>query len=254
MKKKDLIWLFSVICLISFVFPFFLRDKNTTLFDTISLAFTSLSAVATLATLLIAILLYQQFSIDSILVERQTNKVLELIDLLKGQIVHIGVEKYEYLSRFDVDDDSLFESHYYLEMAGMTLITRPKDFETLFGKMVDLSYSYWMPNEIKEKMEFLKITGYFMEVKPEEIKHYAKLKISSKENEDDEWLIITPNLKLFRTDADQIIKIEEAVLLVNDYITSKNILIKAIIKWLEEKSNIKLDFKLYEQDQTIIKK
>ena len=105
MKKKNLVWFFSAICLISFIFPFFLKDKDATLSNTLSLAFSSLSATATVATLIIAVLLYQQFTIDSILVERQTNKVLELIDLLKGQVVYIGVEEYDYLSRFDIDDD-----------------------------------------------------------------------------------------------------------------------------------------------------
>lgn len=254
MKKKDLVWFFSLVCVISFIFPFFLKDEKTTLFDTLSLAFTSLSAAATVATLVIAVLLYKQFTIDSILVERQTNKVLELIDFLKGQVVYIGFEEYDYFSRFDIDNDDLFRSKYYLQMAGMTLVTRSKDFDSFFGKVVDMSYSYWMPEEIKSKMEFLKITGFYKGVKPEELKQYARLKISGKENEDDEWLIITPNLKEFRTDANQVIKIEEAVLLVNEYIASKNILIKAIVKWLEEKSNIKLDFKMYEPDQSFIKK
>ncbi len=228
-------------------------DKGETFKDVLSLAFTSLSAVATVGTLVIAILLYQQFTIDSILVERQTNKVLELIDLLKGQVVYIGVDGYDYLSRFDVDDDTLFKSKYYLDMAGLTLVTRSKDFEAFFDKIVNISYSYWMPEEIKAKMEFLKITGFYRVVEKEEIKNYAKLKIS-KESQDDEWLLIMPNLREFRTDAAQVIKIEEAVLSVNEYIASKNILIKAIVKWLEEKSNIKLDFKMYEPDQNIIKK
>lgn len=254
MNKKNLAGFFAIICIISFVFPFFIQDKGATLSNTLSLAFTSLSAAAAVSTLIIAVLLYQQFSIDPILVERQTNKVLELIDLLKGQVVFIGFEEYDYFSRFDIDDDTLFESKYYLQMAGMTLVTRSKDYESFFSKVVDMSYSYWMPGEIKNKMEFLKITGFFKAVKPEELKQYARLKISSKENADDEWLIITPNLKEFKTDTDQIIKIEEAVLTVNEYIASKNILIKAIVKWLEEKSNIRLDFKMYEPDQKIIKK
>lgn len=253
MKKKNLVWFFSAICLISFIFPFFLKDKDATLSNTLSLAFSSLSATATVATLIIAVLLYQQFTIDSILVERQTNKVLELIDLLKGQVVYIGVEEYDYLSRFDIDDDALFESKYYLDMAGLTLITRSKDFETFFDKIVNISYSYWMPEEIKAKMEFLKITGFYRVVEKAEIKNYAKLKVS-KEAEDDEWLLIMPNLREFKTDATQVIKLEEAVLTVNEYIASKNILIKTIVKWLEEKSNIKLDFKMYEPDQSIIKK
>lgn len=94
MKKKNLVCFFSVICIISFAFPFFMKDKATTFSDTLSLAFTSLSAVATVGTLVIAVLLYQQFTIDSILVERQTNKVLELIDFLKGEEVYISVKGY----------------------------------------------------------------------------------------------------------------------------------------------------------------
>jgi hypothetical protein len=251
MNKKKLIWICSIICLISLVVPFFFRDKETTLLGVLSVAFTALSATATVSTLLIAILLYERFSIDSILVERQTNKVIELIDFLKGQTVKIDFDKYTYYSRFDIDNINLYNSEFYKAMAGFALVTRVKDYDSFFGKIVDMSYSYWMPEEIKEKMQFLKITGYFKEVPQSELKNYAKLKFSSKESKEDEWLIITPNLKEFSTGDGQVIKLEDAELLVNDYIASKNMLINTIVNWLEEKSNIKLDFKLYEPNQSI---
>lgn len=249
MNKKNLVFFILVICLVSFLIPFLLRDNEAKLLDTIAISFTALSAIATVSTLIIAILLYQQFNIDSLVIEHQTSKVLELIDYLKGKVVYIGIGEGNYLSRFSVDDESLYNSKFYKEMSGMALVTRAEDFDQFINKIIDISNSYWMPKEIKDKIEFLKITGFMKELNPNEIKFYAKLKFTSKENADDEWLIITPNLYEFQTNKNETINLNEAEFLVNDYIASKNLLIKTIIKWLDEKSNIKLELNLREPGQ-----
>lgn len=231
-----------------------MKDDKTSVLTVLSISFTALSATATVSTLIIAVLLYQKLNIDSILVERQTNKVLELVDFLKGRVIYIGFKEYEYFSRFNIDDKSLFSSKHYLEMAGLALITRKDDLDKFFGKLVDMSYSYWMPQEIKAKMGFFNITGYFKNIPQGEIKNYAKLKFDGAESKNDEWLLITPNLAEFRTDPNQLIKLEEAEFLVNDYITSKNNLIEAIVKWLGENSNIKIDIAFNEPNQTFVAK
>lgn len=232
-----------ILCLTAFILPFFLESKKD-LLTILSISFTALGAIATLLTLVIAIILYQRFTIDTIVVERQTSKVLELIDLLKGKVVYIHTNKFTFLSRFTVDGGYLFNENFYKEMAGMALVTRRSDFESFVNPILNVSNSYWMPAQIKKKIEFLKITGFIRGVNMDEVNEYAKLTFNEPQKENDEWLLIWANLGELRTASNDPIKIEDAEMLVNDYIAAKNELVKAVEQWLKDKTSITIDLNM----------
>lgn len=53
----------------------------------ISIAFTVISSLATVGTLIIALKLYDQFGLKARILHKQADKVFELADVLKGKII-----------------------------------------------------------------------------------------------------------------------------------------------------------------------
>lgn len=254
MTQKRIIIGSIFLCSIAFISPFILEPEKD-LLSILSVSFTALGAIATVLTLVIAIILYQRFSIDTIVVERQTSKVLELIDLLKGKVVNIETNRFTFYSRFTIDKGHLFKESYYKEMAGMALVVRESDFHQFVNPILNVSNSYWMPAQIKKKIEFLKITGFISSVNPEELKKYAKLVFNEPKKDNEEWKLIWANLNELRTLNNYPIKIEDSEMLVNDYIAAKNELVKAIEHWLKDKTSItiELEMDLPNQVETNIK-
>ncbi len=155
MGRKSLNILSLILCIGAFTFPFFLKSTDT--FDGVSklgLSFTALASTATVLTLFVALLLYKKLSIDSFLIQRQTDKVLELVDILKGKIVRFETEKFTFFSRFDVDDEHLFKSKFYNDLAGRALLIRYEEFSRNIDPIIDISYNYLIPEEIREKWIF----------------------------------------------------------------------------------------------------
>lgn len=238
MTRKQFILLGVLTCILGFSFPFFLIP-NEDLYTILSLSFTATGTIATILTLVVAMILYQKFTIDSLVVERQTNKVLELVDILKGYTVRIHTGKVVIHSRFVIDDQYYFKTPAINEALGSALITREEDFDNFVNKILNVGNSYWMPNEIREKLEFLRIIGFYP-VEKKDISNFSRLTFSQTVSDDDEWLKIIASLKTVHSTIENPIKLEDAELLLNDYITSKNSLVAEIENWLATKSSIKI--------------
>lgn len=240
MKKKQIIIASSILCMLGFSFPFFMiPDKD--LVTILSFSFTALGSIATVLTLVVAIILYQKLTIDSLVVERQTNKVLELIDILKGHTVRIHTNKVVIMSRFTIENQSYFNDPLIKEALGDALITREEDFNNFINQILNVGNSYWMPSEIREKLEFLRITG-FLNVDEDEINNFSKLTFNHTVRDSDKWVKIIASSKTVYTTLEKPIKLEDAELILNDYITSKNSLVTEIENWITTKSSIKIKF------------
>jgi hypothetical protein len=250
MKTKHILLVLSLL-VISIALPYLFDYSDKGHFEKLAFSFQAISTFASLTTVCIALILYKKLNIDSIVIQRQTEKVLELVDLIKGRVTFIQMSKLTYLVGFAPESSTWYSTEHYKEIAGLALITRIKDFHDYGGKLVDLSRSYWLPKEIREKMDFLKFTGYYSTVSIEDSVDYAKLKFDPKENDDDEWRLITPNLNLrdFHNNTNEPIKIDETFLTVNDYVTSKDSLVNEISDWLKNKTSIDIDLQLDEQNQ-----
>lgn len=242
--KRKYILLIVVILVISFALPYVITKAYDDQFQILAFSFKAISAFASLTTLCIALLLYQNFNIDSIVIQKQTEKVLELVDLIKGKITYIKTDKFTYLVKFSPESSSFYETPQYLSMAGLPIITRIDDYNDYGAKLINLSNSYWLPNEIRRKMDFLKFTALTKKVSIEETSSYAKLKFKHIDEEDDEWWLVMPNLNDYSNDFDNPIKLEETSFLVNDYVTSKDSLSREISEWLKTKTSINFDLNL----------
>ena len=112
-NKKLMIFISLACCLLAFIIPFIFSNCNDSLISILSTSFTALGAIATLFTLFIALMLYQRFGIESRFIERQTDKTLELVDIIKGKVLNIETNKFTYYLRFSIDDKHLKKEEFY---------------------------------------------------------------------------------------------------------------------------------------------
>ncbi|MDD7886135.1 hypothetical protein [Flavivirga sp. 57AJ16] len=243
MKKRNIIILGLFLGAIAFSFPFIIAEENSTLLEIFGTSFKALSAVAGVLTLIIAVILYQKFNIDSILIEEQTHKILELVDLIYDKEAWIGANGRQFISRFTLDDNRIFSEKFYLDMSGMALVIRRKDLDDFIEPIIKICNSYYMPKEIKDSAEFFQFVGLSkgLNNNDSELVKYAKLKYNHTEVDTDVWWKIIHSYNQFSSDVGNPTKWEDAELLVNDYVTNKNLFIQSISDWLSDNSNIKLD-------------
>tara|TARA_R110002051_G_scaffold219450_2_gene283484 strand:+ start:1222 stop:1935 length:714 start_codon:yes stop_codon:yes gene_type:complete len=230
LTKKWLIVISLVFILISLIFPFYLAEENDSILTILSASFTAVGTVIALIALYIAIVLYQKFGLESKFIEKRADKVLELVDLLKGRTYTIQTKKFKYFMRFEVDDiKSLSKEPYYIYLKDKTILMNTDDYEKGTKQILNIANSYWLPNEIKKKLEFFK-TYAFEEI--DEKEKYAKLKFEfGKKPDNMEWLV--PIHKFT----------------VEEFIINKNKLSLEIQEWLTKHCEIKLDLKLNSPNQ-----
>lgn len=240
MNKNVLIIGSFLLCVIGFILPFYLKKEQGSILDVLLAAFAITASIATIITLIIAIFLYDRFKVDSLIVERQTNKVLELVDYLKGKQITFKIPDFTFWSRFDIDKPEIIKDSHYSKLAGYEIIIRQEDYQNFVAPFLKISKSYWLPEEIKREMDFLEIVGLLKRVKKKEFDHYAMMSFGESIRKTDKWYtILSRDLDTSKLE-DRVARDE---FLVNDYIASKNRLINAIQEWLSKQSNrsIKLD-------------
>ena len=86
MERKPLIFLFVASSIILLGLPFILSDKTN---STISISFSLISGFSSLLTLIIAILLFNKYGIETSLLERQTKSVFQLLEDLNINTISI---------------------------------------------------------------------------------------------------------------------------------------------------------------------
>jgi hypothetical protein len=229
-KKKKLVGTSIILSILAFIIPFFLRDCNDSLLSVLSTSLTAVGTVATLVTLLIAIYLYERFGLESKFINNQTDKVLELVDLLKGRIIMCETNNGKYplttnrskmkaikgLSKFREND-----------MPKMILISID-DYDKAWSKILEIKRSYWLPEKIKKKIMFLELIG-IDNIENSQSEKYVRLDFGMEDNKD--WSITIPEMTF------------------GEYINHFDALIKSIEKWLKQHSDIIIDFKLEEPEK-----
>ncbi|WP_336732721.1 hypothetical protein [Chryseobacterium sp. VD8] len=222
-QNTKLLSLSSICCILVFIIPFILNSDKDSFNSILSTAFTGVGATATVITMIIAITLYQKYGMDSKLIEKQTDKVFELIDVLKGKSLTIHTEQINFFLRFiniegDFKNDPLFN-----EMYPKKIMINAEDYTSFIKPIQVFMRSYLLPSEIKDKLKFLDLIALGEELEFTS-NDYVKMTYECKTSE--EFLIIIP------------------IITVEEFIDHKNILIKSIDDWLSKHTNIKLDFEL----------
>lgn len=230
-KKQHLIWASITLCGLAFVFPFIIMTCEDTISSILLLSFTAVGTVATIATLVIAIFLYDRFGLEGKFMEKQTEKVLELVDLIKGKTITVKVKNFNYLVRPSRKQlDALNKFTFYQRDCKKIILVSPDDYELALRKINAVRRSYWLPKKIKEKMIFLEIVGFATIENPQEEKY---VRFDFHETIIENWMLAIP---------------ETTFEYFNNNLYD---LVFEIENWLSNHSEIPIDLKLEEPHQDI---
>ena len=155
LKKKELVGTCIIFLIAAFFIPFTIRIETESTLSVFSAAMTAVGAVATIATLFIAIPLYQRFGLESRFIGEQNDKVLKIVDILKGQYFMGNTNQYSYLLGTSRKKIRLTMNgpFYQLDKNKIVLINF-EDFSKTWDKVLEIKRSYWLPNKIKKRLNF----------------------------------------------------------------------------------------------------
>jgi hypothetical protein len=221
-KRAHIIWT-AIVCLIGFVIPLILKSSSETWNSTLSLSLTIVGTLLTIATLIIAVLLYDRFGINSKFKEHQVDKVIELALLLKDTNISVSTNQFTYFihrSKSSILRRNEFPPY---KIDSNKTILFPNNYDELFKAVNVIRNNYWLPIELKNRMNFLEIYGLASVEDPLD-EQYVRLDINNSAEE--VWMVSFP-------------KITFEMLNVN-----LHDLLKEIEDWLKKHSNVLVDLRL----------
>jgi hypothetical protein len=227
LSKRDLKFLLIIIALIVFIIPFLFIGSNDKL-TALSTAFTAVGAFATVFTAFIAITLFDKFGVDQKLAAKQMDKVIELVDLLKGKVMRVKAGIFNYLVRPSTDQLKTMKSvPFFKENSIKKLIVLQADYELGVKELLDIRKSYWLPKEIKEKIEFFEFP----------------MLMNIEDNEMDNYVLLD-----FGTDSGGKVGRLFPEMTFQEFITKLYKLVTVIENWQKKNSSIIIDFKMEESE------
>lgn len=234
MKKQHIFISALILCSIAFIIPFLVRSCpcEESLFSVLALSFTAVGAVATVFTLIIAFLLYDRFGNDAKFIERKMDKVLELVDLLKGKCFYIKSLQGHvcHLRPSKSRIETIRKMKLYSNDRDKTILICIEDYEKYTDELLAIRRSYWLPEEINEKLEFLNIAMIIKVNNPDD-DNFVKLYFDSKKVK--EWSSTIPEITF------------------GEFTDKLYDLVDTLENWVKKHSNINIDFKFEEQNQIL---
>ncbi|GAC1386765.1 MAG: hypothetical protein NVSMB45_16450 [Ginsengibacter sp.] len=190
LRRKYLFWAI-LICIIGFVLPFLFKAKTDSYNSVISLSFTVLGTLITIVTLIIAFLVYDKFGINAKFKEKQVDTVIELSVLLKKTSMTVSASELNYLVHATQSSETIRNSIPAYKADSSKTILVPGNFSHLIGNLNSLRLSYWLPEEIKNKMKFLDIYALAVVNDPYN-EEYVRLDFNNSSN--NVWMKTFPRL------------------------------------------------------------
>ncbi len=170
-NKRTLSIVLILTILLAVILPILLRDKNETPNQTLNIIVTIISTCASLLTLIIAILLFNKFGIETPLLEKNTSIVFEFIEELKKIRLFVNGKNYGLMLQLHNSSHTSFEEYY-----GERLIFSIEYLEGL-KKIFKISESPFMPKTIHLKVDQLKFYILTMDIKDEDLDKYATVRV-----------------------------------------------------------------------------
>ena len=193
LKKSYFLWA-GIIAVIGFIIPLLIKVNSESWNSVLSLSFAILGTLATIATLIIAIVLYDNFGSDAKFKEKQADAVIELAQLLKKTRFSAEAKKLTYnLPAYRSTLLSLHLVEDYKMDSSKTLLFPSNFFENSINTIYITGDNYWLPEEIKVKMKFLEIFGLISVENPFD-EQYVRLNVNHSAK--DEWQKSVPRLTL----------------------------------------------------------
>lgn len=160
-KHNIFVWGMFIIGSLLFILPFisFMSDKIPPDFiSTLVVSLSFLGDFAAMATLAIAVLLYDKFGLRNKLIEKQAEEVLELVSMLKAITFTVKGRKCTYFVQPNRSKlGHISEMYEYRVDSPKQILISEQNYENALSGILTLSRSHWMPQKIKEKMKFFDI-------------------------------------------------------------------------------------------------
>lgn len=236
LKKKDLITVSLIFLIIAFIIPFTIRTEEESDLEVLTASITAIGALATFITLFIAIALYDRFGLETRFIGKQTDKVLELVDFLKGKYIIASTSQHGYMITTNRDKiEGIRKVPPYENDKSKKIIVDYDNYKKMWSKnLYEIKRSYWLPQKIKKKIEFLEISILASVEDPfneSYIRFFSDASRNKNADEPIEWKIIIPEITF------------------EEFNNNLFNLTKTIEKWLKQHSDIKIDFNLAESEK-----
>ena len=225
MNKKKLLIITICAWSIAFIAPLICTRIICLSSNLLSLSLSAVAAVSSIITVIVALSIYDRFGLNSKFIERKVDKVLELVNLLKGQVYSFNSPNGTYLIRPSINQiDRLTEVPNYDEYKKLKIAFNANDYVEMNKEILLISRSYWFPSEIRNNLNFLelKVTNH---LDPEKV--YIKLESTNP--------------------ADSISAINDITDL-EMFVADLRKLVFSISEWLKNNSGLDIDFKLEEPE------
>ncbi len=219
--KNKLIGFLIPIILASIILPFLFKVESEPFNQTLNTVGGLISSIAGLITLLIAIILFNKFGIETPLLEKKTEIVFSFIEEYKKVVFSIGCKRFVLFVRLYNPDHLLFEEWY-----SEKLMFSP-DYADGLNTLNKISNNPFMPKTISEKMNNLNFNMLLMDIENKDIDEYAKVIVSGKGNKEN---------KFGRFNGED--------LTLYDYLNLIDELRNEIISWLEKNSSYSVDLNI----------
>jgi hypothetical protein len=183
---------FIVACIIGFVLPFIFQDSRDSFNIIISSSFVIVGGLASIATLSVALALFDKFGINAKFKDQQIDKVIELARIVSKMRVSVSNGQWNYLYNAK-NSINWFEGFPdYLDDKKKTILVSDK-----YVKQTEVLYNIlsnaWLPKEIKTKMDIFKIFAIAPVDQPFDSK-YVRLSLNNIES--NVWVETIPRLTL----------------------------------------------------------
>ncbi|MES2679411.1 MAG: hypothetical protein V4635_05975 [Bacteroidota bacterium] len=170
-NKRTLFIILTITLVGAIVIPILFRDSEETANQTINVIVTIVSSMASLLTLVIAILLFNKFGIETPLLEKNTSTVFNLIEEMKKVRFFISGDKYSLMVRLHDSSHTSYESWYSERLAFSTEYIEGLD------RLFKISDSPFMPKTIYEKVDRLRFFVMTI-ISDEDLKKYATVQVA----------------------------------------------------------------------------
>ena len=157
--------------LLSVILPLIFKEDSETFNETLNIIAALISSIAGLITLLIAILLFNKFGIETPLLEKKTEVVFKFIEEYKKVRFFVSGNKYGLMIRLHNPNDIAYEDWY-----GEKLVF-PVEYSEGLNSLMKISENPFMPKTITEKLAKINFYHLVMDVDDEKLEEYAKVTV-----------------------------------------------------------------------------
>lgn len=170
-NKRNIIFILILTIGLAVLLPIIFREKSEGFNQTLNIIGSLISSIAGLVTLLIAIMLFNKFGIETPLLQKNTEVVFSFLEEFKKTSFQIQGKSFGLFIRIQDQHHKYFEDWYGQKLLFST------EYSSGLYRLIKLSESPFMPKSIYEKVDKLRFYILSMDVKDEDLDKYATVQV-----------------------------------------------------------------------------